>query len=67
MFSFKIRGAYNKIKNLKKEELEKGIITASGEPAQKGRFGRRTLGIKAVVAMPVTTPRLKVKPLETRW
>ena len=62
VFSFKIRGAYNKIKNLKKEELEKGIITASaGNHAQGVALSAKTLGIKAVVAMPVTTPKIKVE------
>ena len=62
VFSFKIRGAYNKIKNLKKEELERGIITASaGNHAQGVALSAKTLGIKAVVAMPVTTPKIKVE------
>jgi len=62
VFSFKIRGAYNKIKNLKKEELERGIITASaGNHAQGVALSAKTLGIQAVVAMPVTTPKIKVE------
>jgi threonine dehydratase len=62
VFSFKIRGAYNKIKNLKKEELVRGIITASaGNHAQGVALSAKTLGIKAVVAMPVTTPKIKVE------
>ncbi|BEU87893.1 threonine ammonia-lyase [Selenomonas sp. TAMA-11512] len=60
--SFKLRGAYNKISHLSKEERAKGVITASaGNHAQGVAFAAQKLGIKAIICMPATTPILKVE------
>ena len=61
VFSFKLRGAYNKMVHLTPEQLARGVICASaGNHAQGVALGARKLGTRAVVVMPVTTPRLKV-------
>lgn len=60
--SYKIRGAYNKISSLPKEQLEKGVICASaGNHAQGVAFACNTLETKGVIYMPITTPRQKVE------
>ena len=60
--SFKLRGAYNKISQLSTAEKAKGVITASaGNHAQGVAFAAQQLGVKAVIAMPATTPILKVE------
>ncbi|WP_100265492.1 threonine ammonia-lyase, biosynthetic [Mariprofundus ferrinatatus] len=62
VFSFKIRGAYNKIANLSSEERECGVICASaGNHAQGVALSSHRLGIKATIVMPRTTPDIKVK------
>ena len=59
--SFKLRGAYHKIKNLDEAALKSGIITASaGNHAQGVALSAKKLGIKAVIVMPTTTPDLKI-------
>ncbi|MDR4989131.1 MAG: threonine ammonia-lyase [Bacteroidales bacterium] len=59
--SFKVRGAYNKLSSLTKEELRKGVVCASaGNHAQGVAFAARIVGVKAKVFMPVFTPPLKV-------
>ncbi len=61
VFSFKIRGAYNKMAQLSPEQLQRGVICASaGNHAQGVALGARRLGCKALIVMPVTTPRVKV-------
>ena len=61
VFSFKLRGAYNKMAHLPAEQLARGVICASaGNHAQGVALSARKLGCKAVIVMPVTTPRLKV-------
>ncbi|MBL8142929.1 MAG: threonine ammonia-lyase, biosynthetic [Acidobacteria bacterium] len=61
VFSFKIRGAYNKIAHLSAAERARGVIAASaGNHAQGVAFAARTLGLTAVIVMPVTTPEIKV-------
>lgn len=61
VFSFKIRGAYNKIVNLSDEEKARGVICASaGNHAQGVALSASRLGIKAVIVMPQTTPEIKV-------
>jgi threonine dehydratase len=61
VFSFKLRGAYNKIAHLSPEQLAKGVICASaGNHAQGVALGARKLGARAVIVMPTTTPQLKV-------
>lgn len=61
VFSFKLRGAYNKMARLPADQLSRGVICASaGNHAQGVALAARKLGCKAVIVMPVTTPRLKV-------
>ena len=61
VFSFKLRGAYNKMAHLPAEQLARGVICASaGNHAQGVALSARKLGCKALVVMPVTTPKLKV-------
>lgn len=61
VFSFKIRGAYNKIANLDEAQKAKGVIAASaGNHAQGVAMGASRLGIKSVIVMPQTTPEIKV-------
>ena len=65
VFSFKLRGAYNKMVRLPPEGLAGGVICASaGNHAQGVALSARRLGCKAVVVMPVTTPRLKVDAVQ---
>ena len=65
VFSFKLRGAYNKIAHLSESERAKGVIAASaGNHAQGVAFSARQLGIRATIVMPVTTPRIKVAAVE---
>lgn len=61
IFSFKIRGAYNKIVNLDESQRHLGVITASaGNHAQGVAMAGAALGIKTVIVMPETTPAIKV-------
>lgn len=58
VFSFKLRGAYNKMANLTAEQLQKGVICASaGNHAQGTALSAKKLGCRAVIVMPTTTPR----------
>jgi len=59
--SYKIRGAYNKISSLSKEELEKGVVCASaGNHAQGVAFACSHLQVKGTIFMPVVTPKQKI-------
>lgn len=59
--SFKVRGAYNKISQIKKKDLKNGVVCASaGNHAQGVAFAANMLGIPATVFMPIFTPPLKV-------
>ena len=61
VFSFKLRGAYNKMAQLSPDQLKKGVICASaGNHAQGVALGARKLGTRAVIVMPITTPALKI-------
>ena len=61
VFSFKLRGAYNKIAHLSDKERARGIIAASaGNHAQGVAFSAQKLGLRAIIVMPQTTPRIKV-------
>ena len=61
IFSFKIRGAYNKIRQLSVAKREQGIIAASaGNHAQGVALSAQALGIRATIVMPVSTPSIKV-------
>lgn len=62
VFSFKIRGAYNRITRLTDAERARGLIAASaGNHAQGVAFSARTVGLRAVIVMPQTTPEIKVE------
>ncbi|VVD74398.1 threonine ammonia-lyase, biosynthetic [Pandoraea terrigena] len=66
VFSFKIRGAYNKMANLSEAERERGVLTASaGNHAQGVAYSAARLGCKAVIVMPVTTPQVKIDAVRT--
>ena len=66
VFSFKLRGAYNKMAQLSAEQLERGVICASaGNHAQGVALAAHRLGCKAVIVMPVTTPQVKVDAVKT--
>jgi len=61
VFSFKLRGAYNKMAQLPRERLKNGVICASaGNHAQGVALSAKRIGCKALIVMPVTTPALKV-------
>jgi len=61
VFSFKLRGAYNKMASLSEDEMKKGVVAASaGNHAQGVALAARKLGIKATIFMPETTPGIKV-------
>ncbi len=61
VFSFKLRGAYNKMAHLSPAQLKKGVICASaGNHAQGVALSAQKLGTRAVVVMPTTTPQLKI-------
>ena len=61
IFSFKLRGAYNKIASLSDDELAAGVICSSaGNHAQGVALAARKRGTRAVIVMPVTTPKIKV-------
>jgi len=67
VFSFKLRGAYNKMAHLSAAELARGVICASaGNHAQGVALGAQRLGAKATIVMPVTTPRIKVTAVTAR-
>ncbi|QMU61684.1 MAG: threonine ammonia-lyase, biosynthetic [Gammaproteobacteria bacterium] len=62
VFSFKLRGAYNKIAHLTEEERNQGVIAASaGNHAQGVALAANKLGIPATIVMPTTTPSIKVE------
>jgi threonine dehydratase len=59
--SFKLRGAHNKIKQLTERQRANGVVTASaGNHAQGVALSGATLGVKATIVMPITTPEIKV-------
>lgn len=63
--SYKIRGAYNKMSQLPKSELDKGVICASaGNHAQGVALSAKKLGVKATIVMPVTTPEIKTSAVK---
>jgi len=65
-FSFKIRGAYNRIARLTPDERARGVIAASaGNHAQGVALSARRLGIRAVIVMPRTTPEIKVEAVRS--
>ena len=67
VFSFKLRGAYNKMAHLTPAQLARGVICASaGNHAQGVALSAKRLGCRAVIVMPVTTPQLKVDAVLAR-
>jgi threonine dehydratase len=67
VFSFKLRGAYNKIAQLSPERRERGVICASaGNHAQGVALAAAKVGCRAVVVMPTTTPQIKVRAVAAR-
>jgi len=61
IFSFKLRGAYNKLAKLSAAEAAKGVICSSaGNHAQGVALAAKRRGVRAVIVMPVTTPSIKV-------
>lgn len=67
VFSFKLRGAYNKMAQLSPDLLSKGVIAASaGNHAQGVALGAKKLGTEAIIVMPVTTPQVKVDAVKAR-
>jgi threonine dehydratase len=67
VFSFKLRGAYNKMARLPREVLKRGVIAASaGNHAQGVALAAQRLGCRAVIVMPVTTPSIKIAAVQGR-
>ncbi|RNL61824.1 threonine ammonia-lyase, biosynthetic [Zhongshania marina] len=67
VFSFKLRGAYNKMVSLSEEERSKGVVAASaGNHAQGLALSALKLGVKATIVMPRTTPQIKVDAVRSR-
>ena len=63
--SYKIRGAYNKIRSLSKEALKNGVVCASaGNHAQGVAYSCQKLGIKGIIFMPTPTPKQKIKQVK---
>jgi len=66
VFSFKLRGAYNKIAKLSQAERERGVIAASaGNHAQGVALAAKKLGLKAIIVMPRTTPEIKIEAVKS--
>ncbi|ANV84303.1 PLP-dependent threonine dehydratase [Picosynechococcus sp. PCC 7003] len=67
VFSFKLRGAYNKMAHLTPEQLQCGVIAASaGNHAQGVALAATKLGTRAVIVMPVVTPQVKINAVKAR-
>ena len=67
VFSFKLRGAYNKIASLSAEKLKRGVICASaGNHAQGVALSAAKVGCRAVIVMPVSTPGIKIEAVKRR-
>ncbi|UTY56649.1 threonine ammonia-lyase, biosynthetic [Massilia sp. erpn] len=67
VFSFKVRGAYNKMAHLSEAQLKRGVICASaGNHAQGVALSAARMGCPAVIVMPATTPQLKIEAVRAR-
>ena len=67
VFSFKLRGAYNKLRHLSAGQLSAGVIAASaGNHAQGLALAAKKMGVKATIVMPKTTPQIKVDAVRAR-
>lgn len=61
VFSFKLRGAYNMMAKLPRDQLNRGVICSSaGNHAQGVALAARKLNCEAIIAMPITSPEIKV-------
>ena len=67
VFSFKLRGAYNRMAHMTPAQRAKGVIAASaGNHAQGVALAAQKLGCRATIVMPVTTPHIKIAAVEAR-
>jgi threonine dehydratase len=67
VFSFKIRGAYNKMASLPEDVLKRGVVCASaGNHGQGVAMSAKKLGCRAVIVMPTTTPAIKINAVKSR-
>lgn len=67
VFSFKLRGAYNKMLSLNEQQLANGVVAASaGNHAQGLAMSAKKMGVKATIVMPSTTPQIKVSAVKAR-
>jgi threonine dehydratase len=67
VFSFKLRGAYNRMAHLSSAERARGVVAASaGNHAQGVALAAQRLGCKATIVMPVTSPSIKIQAVEER-
>lgn len=67
VFSFKLRGAYNKMQRLTEEQRQRGVVAASaGNHAQGLAMAAQRMGVKATIVMPRTTPQIKVDAVRGR-
>ena len=67
VFSFKLRGAYNKMASLTPAQLKRGVVAASaGNHAQGVALAAQKLGVPATIVMPVTTPQIKINAVAAR-
>ncbi len=67
VFSFKLRGAYNKMAHLSAKQLSRGVIAASaGNHAQGVALAAQKLNCRAVIVMPTTTPQIKINAVKSR-
>ncbi len=66
IFSFKVRGAYNKISKIKKISPDRPVIAASaGNHAQGVAYSAKKLGLKSIIVMPITTPLIKINAVKS--
>ena len=66
VFSFKVRGAYNKISKIKKISPNRPVIAASaGNHAQGVAYSAKKLGLKSIIVMPITTPLIKINAVKS--
>ena len=67
VFSFKLRGAYNKMQRLSEEQLARGVVAASaGNHAQGLAMAAQKMNVRATIVMPRTTPQIKVDAVRSR-
>ncbi|MGA7179111.1 MAG: threonine ammonia-lyase, biosynthetic [Thiobacillaceae bacterium] len=67
IFSFKLRGAYNKMASLTPAQLKRGVVAASaGNHAQGVALAAQKLGLAATIVMPATTPQIKINAVASR-